>query len=72
VLGVGGSNPLTQIFFRIFHKKYIFKPYNPIFPELFLQEKERIDYLLKTALAIEHFGGTAIPDLEGFVFYFSC
>lgn len=46
-------------------KKYVFKPYNLIFPELFLREKERIASLLKTALAIEHVGSTAIPDLGG-------
>ena len=46
-------------------KKYVFKPYNPIFPELFQQEKERIASLVKSALAIEHVGSTAIPDLGG-------
>lgn len=46
-------------------KKYVFKPYNPIFPELFQQEKERIASLVKSALAIEHVGSTAILDLGG-------
>ena len=46
-------------------KKYVFKPYSPIFPELFCKEKERIAALVKTAMAIEHVGSTAIPDLGG-------
>lgn len=46
-------------------KKYVFKPYSKIFPELFLKEKERIASHLKTALAIEHVGSTAVPHLGG-------
>ena len=46
-------------------KKYVFKPYGKIFPELFDKEKARIASLLKTALAIEHIGSTAIPGLGG-------
>jgi GrpB-like predicted nucleotidyltransferase (UPF0157 family) len=46
-------------------KKYVFKPYSNIFPALFDKEKERIAPHLKKALAIEHVGSTAIPDLGG-------
>lgn len=46
-------------------KKYVFKPYSNIFPELFDKEKERIAPHLKMALAIEHVGSTAIPKLGG-------
>ena len=46
-------------------KKYVFKPYSKIFPGLFQEEKARIAVHLKTALAIEHIGSTAIPGLGG-------
>ncbi|HEY2811704.1 MAG TPA: GrpB family protein [Rhabdochlamydiaceae bacterium] len=46
-------------------KKYVFKEYNALFPELFRKEKQRIASHLKTALAIEHVGSTAVPDLGG-------
>lgn len=46
-------------------KKYVFKPYSKIFPELFQKEKERISSNLKEALAIEHVGSTSIPGLGG-------
>lgn len=46
-------------------KKYLFKPYNKIFPKLFQKEKERIILNLKEALAIEHVGSTAIAGLGG-------
>ncbi len=46
-------------------KKYVFKPYSKRFPELFLKEKERISPHLKNALAIEHVGSTAVPNLGG-------
>jgi GrpB-like predicted nucleotidyltransferase (UPF0157 family) len=45
--------------------KYVFKPYSKIFPELFRKEKERISLHLKNAIAIEHVGSTAVPDLGG-------
>jgi GrpB-like predicted nucleotidyltransferase (UPF0157 family) len=45
--------------------KYIYKPYSKIFPELFQNEKMRISNSLKNALAIEHVGSTAIPNLGG-------
>lgn len=46
-------------------KKYVFRPYSKIFPELFRKEKERIASLVTVALAIEHVGSTAIPGLGG-------
>jgi len=45
--------------------KYVFKPYNSIFPELFSLEKQRITDHVKEILIIEHVGSTAIPDLGG-------
>jgi GrpB-like predicted nucleotidyltransferase (UPF0157 family) len=45
--------------------KYVFKPYSKIFPELFQKEKHRIASHIKTALAIEHIGSTAVPNLGG-------
>ena len=45
--------------------KYVFKPYSKSFPNLFLQEKGRILSVVKSALAIEHIGSTAVPDLGG-------
>lgn len=46
-------------------KKYVFKPYSQIFPELFEKEKQRILAHAKTALTIEHIGSTAVPGLGG-------
>lgn len=46
-------------------KKYVFKPYSTIFPELFEKEKERILAHIKMALTVEHVGSTAIPNLGG-------
>lgn len=46
-------------------KKYVFKPYSKIFPELFQKEKDRIVPHLKGVLAIEHVGSTAVPGLGG-------
>lgn len=45
--------------------KYVFKPYSKIFPELFLKERRRIASVLTSAIAIEHVGSTAVPNLEG-------
>lgn len=45
--------------------KYVFKPYNALFPQLFLLEKERISSLLTGDLRIEHVGSTAVPGLDG-------
>jgi GrpB-like predicted nucleotidyltransferase (UPF0157 family) len=46
-------------------KKYIFKPYSKIFPELFDKEKRRLASHLKKVLEIEHVGSTAVPNLGG-------
>lgn len=46
-------------------QKYVYKPYNKIFPDLFQKEKDRIAPSLVNALAIEHVGSTAIPGLSG-------
>lgn len=46
-------------------KKYIFKPYSPIFPTLFEKEKERIESHAQKCIAIEHVGSTSIPGLGG-------
>jgi GrpB-like predicted nucleotidyltransferase (UPF0157 family) len=46
-------------------KKYIFKPYNDLFPSLFNKERERIAYRLAKDALIEHVGSTAIPGLGG-------
>ena len=46
-------------------KKYVFRPYNKIFPELFDQEKARIVARLSLPVVIEHIGSTAIPGLGG-------
>ncbi len=45
--------------------KYVFKPYNRIFPELFLLEKERIADHVPLVMRIEHVGSTAVPNLGG-------
>jgi GrpB-like predicted nucleotidyltransferase (UPF0157 family) len=42
-------------------KKYVFKPYNQNFPELFDNEKKRIAALLGSDAVIEHIGSTAVP-----------
>lgn len=47
------------------HKKYVFKPYNPDYPILFLKERERISPILSKAISIEHIGSTAVPGLGG-------
>jgi len=46
-------------------EKYLFRPYSPIFPELFEKEKQRIIAHIKTKLLIEHVGSTAVPNLGG-------
>jgi GrpB-like predicted nucleotidyltransferase (UPF0157 family) len=45
--------------------KYVFKPYNSIFPELFEKEKKRLSKHLTGNYQIEHIGSTAIPGLGG-------
>ena len=46
-------------------KKYVFRPYSEIFPELFQKEKDRITVQLKPLCIIEHIGSTAIVGLGG-------
>lgn len=46
-------------------KKYVFKPYNESFPELFDNEKKRIAASLGSDAVIEHIGSTAVPGLGG-------
>lgn len=45
--------------------KYYFRPYNPIFPELFEREKERLQETLGANIQIDHIGSTAVPGLGG-------
>ncbi len=45
--------------------KYVFKPYNPLFPQLFQREKERLLLHVKGLCSIEHVGSTAVPGLGG-------
>lgn len=45
--------------------KYVFKPYEEIFPDLFDKEKLRLQHFLTGNYRIEHIGSTAIPDLGG-------
>ncbi len=45
--------------------KYTFREYNPIFPELFNKEKQRLGQFLAGEFRIEHVGSTAVPGLGG-------
>jgi GrpB-like predicted nucleotidyltransferase (UPF0157 family) len=45
--------------------KYIFRPYNPIFPKLFQAERERLQKVLGEDAQIDHIGSTAVPGLGG-------
>lgn len=45
--------------------KYTFKSYNPIFVELFNQEKKRISSCFTLPILIEHVGSTAVRELGG-------
>lgn len=45
--------------------KYVFKPYNPIWPVLFMRERERIIRQIAVPCDIEHVGSTAIFGLGG-------
>ena len=47
------------------HKKYVFKPYDPNFPRLFLEESKRIQNASAGVLTIEHVGSTAVEGLSG-------
>lgn len=46
-------------------KYYPYKPYNPAFPELFKNEKERLEKILPNEAVIVHIGSTAIPGVAG-------
>ena len=46
-------------------KKYVFKSYNKIFPEIFEKEKEKICDFIEETILIEHVGSTSIPNLGG-------
>lgn len=46
-------------------KKYVYKPYDPFFVELFQNEKKRILAHIPHIPAIEHVGSTAVPGLGG-------
>jgi GrpB-like predicted nucleotidyltransferase (UPF0157 family) len=45
--------------------KYTFKPYNSLFPSLFIKEKARIAPHFHFSATIEHVGSTAVPGLGG-------
>ena len=45
--------------------KYVFKPYEAIYKELFLKEKGRLGKVLGEKIQIEHVGSTAVPGLGG-------
>lgn len=46
-------------------KKYVFRPYSPLFPKLFQKEKSRIASHINPTAEIEHIGSTAVPGLGG-------
>lgn len=46
-------------------KKYVFKPYSKIFPELFQKESKRIASSVNRPVVIEHIGSTSVPGLGG-------
>lgn len=46
-------------------QKYVFREYNPVFPEFFVREKEKLQNIFDTLIKIEHVGSTAIPGLGG-------
>lgn len=46
-------------------RKYVFKPYDPVFPVLFERERTRIASALGSVYPIEHYGSTAVPGLGG-------
>lgn len=45
--------------------KYVFRPYDPIYPKLFIKEKNRLKKFLGKGVLIEHVGSTAIPGMGG-------
>lgn len=46
-------------------KKYVFLPYSPKYPSMFLNEKKKIEKVLGKNIRIEHVGSTSIPNLGG-------
>jgi len=46
-------------------KKYIYKPYNKIFPELFVEEFKKINKIIGNKYKIYHMGSTAVDGLGG-------
>ena len=48
-----------------YQEKYLYKPYNKVFPLLFKKEKERLQKSLGKNIQIEHIGSTAIPSMPG-------
>lgn len=46
-------------------KTYVFKPYHPIFPDLFKKEKNRIKKIVGNNDRIEHVGSTSVAGLGG-------
>lgn len=46
-------------------KKYLYKPYNPIFHELYKKEAKRLAEFINNKYIIEHIGSTAIPNVDG-------
>lgn len=45
--------------------KFVFKPYNALFPSLFAEEQKRLASHLPSLVLIEHVGSTAVPGLGG-------
>lgn len=45
--------------------KYVFKPYDPIYPKFFDKEKNRLKKFLGKYVLIEHVGSTSIPGMGG-------
>lgn len=46
-------------------ERYVFRPYDPIFPKLFDEEKARLETFLGKEALVEHVGSTAVPGLGG-------
>jgi len=45
--------------------KYYFRPFNPIFPKLFENEKKRLQGTLGDSVRIDHIGSTSVSGLGG-------
>lgn len=46
------------------HEEICLAPYDPVWPRLFLQERERLLSLFPQMLAVEHFGSTAVSGMS--------